>query len=166
MPPGGSIFAEEKTCNCGKLWYNHDTTGWEVAPAPGAVLWSDPCFAPCWKLVRRFPTEEEIIAASADGAKTGRENLLKRVNGNSEKMNLKWSWMREWSKIDRKVNGFGWPVLWPHFWPMFWPIRDHHAVDWVDFSGFGELSNAANRRQSPDYPWEKLCKPQLITRRS
>ena len=46
MPSGGSSFWEEKTCNFGKLWYNHDTLGRDCDSAPGEGKRPDPCFDP------------------------------------------------------------------------------------------------------------------------
>ena len=44
MPSGGSLCWEEKTCNFRKLWYNHDTLGWDEDLAPGEGKQPDPCF--------------------------------------------------------------------------------------------------------------------------
>lgn len=43
---GGSYFWKEKICNFRKLWYNHDTLGWDEDPTLGEGKWPDPCFDP------------------------------------------------------------------------------------------------------------------------
>ena len=39
-------------------------------------------------------------------------------------------------------------------------------MDGADFNGLPEAANAGKSPQTGDYLWKKLCKPQLITRRS
>ena len=124
-------------------------------------------FDPCWKRGRRLPAEAENLLVSVDSSKTGSEKPSeKRANAIPRKVNPKWSWMCCKSKFGGESCLFGWPITRPHFWPIFWPIRDYHAVDGADFSGLPEVANAAERLQISDYLRIKLCKPQLITRRS
>ena len=163
MPSGGSYFWEEKTCNFWKLWYNHDTLGRDWFSTSGEEKQPDPC----WNRDRRLPAEEEKLPAQADGSKTGSEKPYEnRVNATCGKVNSKWSWMCRKSKFGGESCLLGWPIARPHFWPMFWPIRDQHAVDGGDSSGLPEVANAAERLQNGNYLRRKLCKPQLITRRS
>ena len=46
MPSGGSFCLEEKTCNFWKLWYNHDTLGWDEVSSLGWRKQPDLCFWP------------------------------------------------------------------------------------------------------------------------
>ena len=167
MPSGGSNFWEEMTCNLWKLWYNHDTLGWDEGLVLGEENSLTHVFDPCWNRGRRLPAEEENLPALSDGSKTGREKPLENlVSATLGKVNTKWSWMCRKSKLGSESCLVGWPIARPHFWPMFWPIRDQHAVDGGDSSGLSEVANSVKRIQSGDYLCRKLCKPQLITRRS
>ena len=94
-------------------------------------------FDPCWMWVVDLTEEREYAAAPVMVSKTGvGKHPRNRGCAKVEILNLKWSWMCREPKSGGKSCLHGWSISRPHIWPMFWPIRDHHAVDWANFSGF------------------------------
>ena len=97
----------------------------------------DPCFWPMMEIDGEINGRKKNTAASVELPETGREESLDyRGDGKVKNGNAKWSWMCCKSKFGGESCLLGWPIWRPLFWPIFWPIRDHHAVDWADFSGF------------------------------
>lgn len=46
MLSDGGYFWKEKTCNLRKLWYKHDTLGWDEDSALREGKWPDPYYDP------------------------------------------------------------------------------------------------------------------------
>ena len=93
VPSGGSSFWEEKTCNFGKLWYNHLRL-WVGCRFCSGVRETSLTYVydPCWNWGRRLPAEEENFLVSADSSKTESEKPSEnRVNAIPGKVNPKWS---------------------------------------------------------------------------
>ena len=75
MLSDGGYFWKEKTCNLRKLWYKHDTLGWDEDSALREGKWPDPYFDP-YGFIRQWIEQISVDSWSCQTPENGTESLI------------------------------------------------------------------------------------------